>query len=471
MIDVKNDVTIEELKAIPVLSEVPDEQLQWFIDAGEVVTFEEGERVFEFGDPVSLTTVLLEGRIRICSTQNGKLREIAVIREQGITGYLPFSRAKKTPGFGECVKKARILRVASEKIKEATKIHYELTEALVHTMTSRIRDFTSLQQQNEKMFALGKLSAGLAHELNNPAAAITRGASSLMAQIHNMPAMFKAIVSLNMTPEKVDTINELLVTRAIQTDKPVLSMMDKADREDDLADWLMDHDIKKLEFAENLVDFDFKTEDLDHMSACTPVSQQLEVVLAWVNNYLLAVKMIDDIKESSQRVSQLVTSVKNFTHMDRDGDMQLMDIHTGIRNTLTMLDYKLKKGNIKLKEDFDLNLPEVKAMAGELNQVWTNVIDNAIDAMEVNGGGTLEIKTRQDRQFVQILIKDNGPGIPEEMQSQIFDPFFTTKDMGKGTGLGLDVVNRIIRQHNGTVKVHSVPGSTEFEICFPLNDD
>ncbi|RWY46205.1 ATP-binding protein [Mucilaginibacter gilvus] len=466
-----NEVTLEELKAIPVLSEVPDEQLQWFMDAGEIVTFEEGERVFEFGDPVSMTTVILEGRIRICAVQGGKLREIAVIREQGITGYLPFSRAKKTPGFGECVKKCRIFRVPSEKIKEATQLHYELTEALVHTMTSRIRDFTSLQQQNEKMFALGKLSAGLAHELNNPAAAISRGASSLNAQIQNLPAMFKAIVSLNMTPEKVDTINELLVTRANQTDRPVLSMMDKADREDDLADWLMDHEIKKLEFAENLVDFDFKPEDLDHMNACTPVSQQLEIVLAWVNNYLLATKMIADIKESSQRVSQLVTSVKNFTHMDRDSDKQLLDIHTGIRNTLTMLDYKLKKGNIKLAENFDLNLPQVKAMAGELNQVWTNVIDNAIDAMEVNNGGTLEIKTRQDRQFVEITIKDDGPGIPEEMQSQIFDPFFTTKDMGKGTGLGLDVVTRIIRQHNGTVKVHSVPGNTEFVICFPINDD
>jgi signal transduction histidine kinase len=172
----------------------------------------------------------------------------------------------------------------------------------------------------------------------------------------------------------------------------------------------MDHEIKKLEFAENLVDFDFKPEDLDHMNACTPVSQQLEIVLAWVNNYLLASKMIADIKESSQRVSQLVTSVKNFTHMDRDSDKQLLDIHTGIRNTLTMLDYKLKKGNIKFVENFDLNLPQVKAMAGELNQVWTNVIDNAIDAMEVNSGGTLEIETKQDRQFVADNDKRQRPG-------------------------------------------------------------
>ena len=156
--------------------------------------------------------------------------------------------------------------------------------------------------------------------------------------------------------------------------------------------------------------------------------------------------------------------------MDRDTDKQPLDVHMGIRNTLTMLNYKLRKGNIQVTENFDLKLPLVKAMAGELNQVWTNIIDNAIDAMEINGSGKLEISTKLDRHFVCVYIKDNGPGIPQEMQSQVFDPFFTTKDMGKGTGLGLDVVNRIIRQHNGTVKVTSEPGNTIFTVCFPLTD-
>lgn len=465
-----NNVTLDELKAIPAFKDVPDDQLQWFLDAGETIILEEGERMFQQGDPINKTFIVLEGRIRICALQGGKMREVAVIKEHGITGYLPFSRATNSIGYGECLKPTRIFKCTGEKVREATQLHYELIEALVHIMTSRVREFTSLQQQNEKMFALGKLSAGLAHELNNPAAAITRGAASLTAQIHNLPAMFKAIVSLNMEPGKVDKINELLISRAEQTDRPILSMMAKADREDDLADWLMDHEIKRMEFAENLVDFDFKPGDLDHMNACTP-APQLEIVLAWVNNYLLATKMIADIKESSQRISQLVTSVKTFTHMDRDNDKQLLDIHSGIRNTLTMLDYKFKKGNIKVAEEFDLTLPQVKAMPGELNQVWTNVIDNAIDAMEPSGSGTLTIKTQQDRQFVQVSIRDSGPGIPQEMQSQIFDPFFTTKDMGKGTGLGLDVVTRIIRQHNGSVKVNSVPGNTEFIICFPISDN
>lgn len=464
------ETTLEELKAIPVLQEVPVNQLQWLLDAGETMELQQGERMFEVGEPIDKTSIVLEGRIRMCVVQNGKLRELSVMKEQGITGYLPFSRAKNTPGFGECVKKARIFRIPANKIKEATQIHYELTEALVHTMTSRIRDFTSLQQQNEKMFALGKLSAGLAHELNNPASAIARGASSLQGQVKKLPVIFKDVAALNIAPEKIDTINQILISKTHQTDKPALTMMQRADQEDALADWLGDHGIKDFDIAENFTEFGFTPDDLEHMNSCTPMPQ-LTVVLEWMNNYLLEEKMISDIRESSQRISELVSSVKTFTHMDRDTDKQLLDIHTGLRNTLTMLNYKLKKGNIKFVENFDATLPLVKAMAGELNQVWTNIIDNAIDAMEVNGSGILEIRTQQDGPFVCVYIKDNGSGIPQEMQSQIFDPFFTTKDMGKGTGLGLDVVTRIIRQHNGTVKVSSEPGNTEFVVCFPINDN
>jgi signal transduction histidine kinase len=164
----------------------------------------------------------------------------------------------------------------------------------------------------------------------------------------------------------------------------------------------------------------------------------------------------------------LVQSVKNFTHMDQGKGKELTDIHTGIRNTLTMLQYKFKKGNIEVIEEFDPKLPKIMALVGELNQVWTNVIDNALDAMEAIGKGQLTIRTEKDQEYAKISITDNGPGIPEEVQSRIFDPFFTTKDIGKGTGLGLDVVTRIVAQHRGSVKVNSRPGRTEFIICFPI---
>ena len=179
--------------------------------------------------------------------------------------------------------------------------------------------------------------------------------------------------------------------------------------------------------------------------------------------------MVEDIQESARRIADLVNSVKTFTHMDRGTGKQYADIHIGIRNTLTMLGYKIRKGNITLVEDFDGTLPPVKAMISELNQVWTNLIDNALDAMEVNGKGTLTIKTEKDREFVQVFIIDDGLGIPGDIKSKIFDPFFTTKEMGKGTGLGLEVVQRIVHQHNGSIKVRSVPGKTEFIVCFPID--
>lgn len=464
------NVTLDDLKAIPTLQTVPDDQLLWFLEHGETIEVEEGTRLFEKGDPLDRTYVVMEGRMRICAEQNGKLREIVVVKPQAITGYLPFSRAVNTFGYGEVIEKMRMFRIYKPQVLEAVKLHYDLTEALVHTMTSRIRDFTSLQQQNEKMFALGKLSAGLAHELNNPASAITRGASALQNQVKRLPQLFREVAGLQIKPEKIDTINQILVSKTHQTDRPALTMMQRADREDALNDWLDEHGIQDFDIAENFTEFGFTADDLDHMNSCTPMPQ-LAVVLDWMNNYLLEEKMVSDIRESSGRISELVSSVKTFTHMDKDSSKQLLDIHAGIRNTLTMLNYKLKKSNIKVLEEFDSTLPQVKALAGELNQVWTNIIDNAIDALEGVNDATLTIRTQQDGPFVCVYIKDNGPGIPQEMQSQIFDPFFTTKDMGKGTGLGLDVVTRIIRQHNGTVKVNSVPGSTEFAVCFPLNDN
>ena len=225
---------------------MPAEQLNWLIANGDVIEVADGERFFEKGEPLDKTYIILEGQFRICAMQNGKLREVVVIKEQSVTGYLPFSRATNTFGYGESLQKLRLLRVFKDKIQEAIKLHYELTEALVHTMTSRIRDFTSLQQQNEKMFALGKLSAGLAHELNNPASAISRGASSLQAQIKRLPDMFKQVAALDIPPEKIDKINQLLIGKTHQIDRPVLTMMQRADEEDALNDWLTDHGINRL---------------------------------------------------------------------------------------------------------------------------------------------------------------------------------------------------------------------------------
>jgi len=232
-------------------------------------------------------------------------------------------------------------------------------------------------------------------------------------------------------------------------------------------DWLDDHEVENSEDVANvMVDAGLSTDDLEKIK--NSVSEQnLESIVQWVASVLNTERMVSEIQEASDRISTLVKSIKSYTHMDRGQDVQTFDVHDGIRNTLTMLNHKLRKNNVKVLEEYAKGLPPVSGMPGELNQIWTNVIDNAIDAMHGRDGQQLEIRTTTDGKFVKIYITDNGPGIPEEVRSRIFDPFFTTKGVGEGTGLGLDVVRRIVTQHRGDIKVQSEPGKTEFLLCFP----
>jgi signal transduction histidine kinase len=459
------ELRIEHLKVVPDFINVPDEQLQWLIKQGETLYFEQGDILFNIGEPVDHCYIILDGKLRICAVQSGKQRELRLLDSGQVTGYLPYSRATVTPAFCEVLKRSWIFKCKAENIKKSIALNYELTEAMVHMMVSRVREFTSIQQQNEKMFALGKLSAGLAHELNNPAAAISRAAALLQNQVHQLPLLFKMVAGLSIGPEKIEKISKLIYTK-INTEASTLNMMQKAALEDELTDWLYDNDLKDTD-TEGLVERGFTVNELDVFKSCSS-PEELPVLLEWVSNYLVTNKMADDIRTSSERISELVGAVKNFTFMDKDADRQPVDIHSGIRNTLTMLNHKLKKSNINVIESFDDSTPKIKALPGELNQVWTNIIDNAIDAMEVNGKGNLEITSKYDTRFVKVYIKDDGPGISEDIQKKIFDPFFTTKEMGKGSGLGLDVVSRIMIHHNGSVKVKSAPGATEFEICLPV---
>lgn len=458
-------LTLEDIRVVSEFRNVPADQLQWLINQGEAVEVEQGELLFNVGEPVTTTYLILDGKMRICGTQGGKQKELRILDPGQATGYLPYSRATVTPAFCEALKKSLVFKCTAAKLKEGISDHYELFEALVHMMVNRVREFTSIQQQNEKMFALGKLSAGLAHELNNPAAAISRAAALLQTQVHQLPHLFKAIAGLNIAPEKVEKISQLIIQK-INTPPVALTMMQKAALEDELTDWLNDNNLKDMD-AEGLVERGFTTEELDVFKSCSS-PEELPILLEWVSNYLVTNKMAEDIRTSSERISDLVGAVKNFTFMDKDANRQMVDIHSGIRNTLTILNYKLRKANINVIEHYDDSIPKIRAFPGELNQVWTNVIDNAIDAMEVNNKGNLEITSRHDTRFVKVYIKDDGPGIPKDIQQNIFAPFFTTKEMGKGSGLGLDVVSRIMLQHNGSVKVKSEPGSTEFEICLPI---
>ncbi|MCE7038762.1 ATP-binding protein [Dyadobacter sp. CY312] len=462
-------VTVQDVLEIPALHDVPEAQLQWLIDESEHQVLQEGEFLGKTGEDLRGTYFLIYGHLELYRTQNNSKLVVAELTKGSITGTLPFSRAKLTIANVRCVEESQIMTFPKEKLRDMIALHYELTQALVIVMTSRVREYTELEQQNEKMMALGKLSAGLAHELNNPAAAIVRGAASLKHHLQLEPESFKRLISIQMSSDEIDFVNAKMFAALANKERPVLTMMQRSDLEDDVTDWLENAGANEcVDMAENFVEFGFSLSELEEIQSHVP-DRDLAPVLTWINNNFTTERMVADIQEASKRIADLIGSVKNFTHMDRGSNKEFVDIHVGIRNTLIMLNYKIKKANVTLVEDFDHTIPPVNAMVGELNQVWTNLIDNATDALESQSDAKLTIRTRLEKDFVKVSILDNGPGIPAEIKSRIFDPFFTTKAIGKGTGLGLDVVTRIVKQHNGSITVHSEPGNTEFQVCFPIN--
>jgi len=462
-------VTVSWLKSLDTLKNVPEEELQWLIDNCSEYTLNDGDALTVQGKPIAGPHFIINGRLALSTVQNGSKRELGTFNTGDITGYLPYSRGIIAQASSRAIGEVRLMSFPTERIRELIKDHFEITQALVHVMSNRVREFTAMQQQNEKMMALGKLSAGLAHELNNPAAAIVRDSASLIEHLKMEPQSFKKVIAIQMDASQIDAVNDELFRLLAIKDRPRLTLKEKTRLEEELTDWLDEHEVENsYELAENFTEFGFVTDNLETFCSHIPATY-CSPVFNWISNLLVTERMVRDIQESSRRIGDLVSSVKIFTHMDRGSDKQYADIHVGIRNTLTMLGYKVKKSNITVVEQFDETLPPVKAMIGELNQVWTNLIDNAIDAMEINGKGTLTIKTQRDREFVQVTIMDDGPGIPDEIKSRIFDPFFTTKEMGKGTGMGLEMVQRIVHQHNGSVKAVSKPGQTELIVCFPID--
>lgn len=462
-------VTPEWLKGNEVLQQVPTEQLQWLIDNSKQILLNDGDCIVGYNDPLIDTTFIISGKIRIYIIQNGARTELVTMGEHQITGYLPYSRGKVSIGEVCAVGPTQIMSFPADKMMDMIRNHFELTQSLVYVMTNRVRDSTAYQQQNEKMMALGKLSAGLAHELNNPAASIVRNAASLKQHLQTQPKLFAKLVAVNLDVNKVGAIEEKISHILENKSTTRLSLRERNQLGDEFADWFDDHEIENgYEIAENFVEQGFKTEDLDAIYQCM-TKESASPVFGWIHETFISEKMVADIHDASQRIADLITSIKTFTHMDRGADRQCVPVETGIRNTLTMLGHKIRAGNITVTEHYDDTLPAVKMLVGEINQVWTNLIDNALDAMEANGKGTLTIDVRKDNEFAKVTITDDGPGIPDHIISRIFDPFFTTKEMGKGTGMGLEVVQRIIKQqHRGSIKVTSQPGHTEFLICIPI---
>ncbi len=465
---------LEILHQFPAFTNVPDEQLQWVIDRSEEKSFPEDAVLYKPNESVEYLMLLLEGRIRIDS--GGANDEILTYDPHSILGVLPFSRMKSIPNRLMASTPIRVLRLHRDKLHDLIQHCYELTEVLVHQMTTRVRDYTKLTQQTDKMASLGRLSAGLAHELNNPVAAVVRSVDTLKSHLRATPDTFKTVMSLKLTAGQVDCVTEMFfrkVDQQLAPDTKRLTLLERTSLEDEVTDWLDDHGIDdSVDLAGPLVEYGFTVDDLDWILEKIG-DENLVGVANWLVNNLVTEKLVSDIGEASKRIGTLTGSIKNYTHMDRGGGKEQVPLAEGIRNTLVLLDHKIKSKHIDLKLTLPDNLPVVCGWPGELNQVWTNLIDNAIDALP--DGGKLEIVSELDKrsaqeglEFVLTKVIDNGAGIPEDIRDKIFEPFFTTKEIGKGTGLGLDIVQGIIKHHNGSVKVQSKPGHTEFSVCLPV---
>lgn len=464
----KNQELEASLASFDVFRGVAPEGLQWLMKHGELIRYEPGEHLFSPDDDVQYMHVIVEGSVAVKLVQGKDLVEVAVWEPGYIAGALPFSRVKKARAYGLVIRPCVALQLDRSYFREMATVSYAMLENLVHYMLDRVRDYTGQQFQQDKLASLGKLSAGLAHELNNPASAMVRSAEELHEKIHQTPERFKAIMNMDLTDEQTDAINAMLFGHIENPPADTLSLLEREDRKDELIDWLEDHGIDPAEeLAETFLEFGMEEEDLESVHGLIE-EKDLPAILWWLESTLSLEKLVSEIREASGRISRLVRSIKDYSHMDRGQEKEPLDIHEGILSTLTMLRHKLKQKSISVEKEFATKAPRMVGYVGELNQVWTNLIDNAIDAMEE--AGRLTIRTYQDREFLRVDITDNGSGIPEDMLNKIFDPFFTTKGVGKGTGMGLDIVQKIIQHHRGSIKVESVPGQTTFSLCFPTSE-
>ena len=467
-------LTIEDLKIVIALSDLPDEHLQWILDHSELREYEDGASVAKFGEPAEWMWFTIEGKISFYMDINGHQVYYFTFENTevtgGVGGMMPYSRMKTYPGYSYATGNAKLLRMHKDHFHELEQLNPDFIQKLIGYMTTRARVFATTQLQHEKVNALGKLAAGIAHELNNPAAAINRISNELAKRLSRNYKLTEQLLQSGISPQQMQHIGKIVQEKGNEAgQKNKLSTMQRMENEEEIADWLETNGVvENREQAETFSENGFTAAELE--DTCSGIGKAAFInLLPWLENLLSSQKIIKDLDDASCRISNLVGAIKSHVQMDRTEDMQPTNIHTDIENTLTLLGFKLREKNIVVKKIFCDGMPVVPAYIGELNQVWTNIIDNAIFALEKNG--ELIIETSCDPKNITVCIIDNGPGIPKEIMSRIFDPFFTTKKVGEGTGIGLDLVTRIIKHHNAEIKVNSVPGRTAFEICIPVTQN
>ncbi|HEY2206480.1 MAG TPA: ATP-binding protein [Pseudonocardia sp.] len=472
------DLTHDQLRELFLFADLSGEQLDWIATQADVVEVAADSEVFGEGEPARCFWVLLSGTIAINRAIGGERVEWARTDQVGVylgavNFYLDEALENGYSMTARAITDVRLLALPAGKLAAAFRRWFPMAVHLLQGMLLGTRRGQEITGQRERLLALGKLSAGLTHELNNPAAAAARATSALRDRVAGMRH------KLAMLAEGKLDKDSLLVLTGLQEEfadrvheAPELSAVATSDLEDELGDWLDDHEVAGgWDLAPVFVAGGMRVADLERVRTAVSsggADSSLDGALRWLAYTVETESLLREITDSTSRITALVGAAKQYSQLDR-APFQMIDVHEGLKATLVMFGDRLSKGGVRLEKDFDRTLPRIPAYPAELNQVWTNIIDNALQAM--NGSGTLRVRTAKDDDWLLVEIGDTGPGIPPAVRKRVFEPFFTTKGVGEGTGLGLDVSWRVVvNRHHGDIAVESVPGDTRFQVRLPLTE-
>ncbi len=457
---------VDRLATHRTLGSAPREELEWLVAHGSVRHLETGDTLSVKSAPVEGLFALLSGRVALFVDRGAGRQKLMEWRAGDVTGFLPYSRLINPPGDSVAQEPTTVLVVHRDHMPAMIRECHTATSILVHTMLDRTRAFTSGDLLEEKMASLGRLSARLAHEINNPASAIERSAAILEERLADAEQATRALGAARLTDAQLAAVDAMRTACAFSRASGVRSPIQQAEHEEAIADWLAQHGLD-VTLAETLAETPVTFDALDRLAAVVD-GPALNAVLRSAATSCVVRGVASEIHEAATRISGLVQAVKGFTHMDQGMVAEPVSLVRGLEDTTTVLRAKARAKSAAVTLDIEPGLPRVRGFAGELNQIWANLIENALDA--IGDGGHVDVIVRREGDRVLVSIVDNGSGIPEDVRHRIFEPFFTTKPVGQGTGLGLDIVRRLLLHNESDVTVESRPGRTEFRVSLPIAD-
>jgi signal transduction histidine kinase len=458
---------LERLRGHRLFGVAPEEELAWLAARSEIRRFAAGETLTYKGEPILHMWVLLSGHLAFYTERGSGQGKIMEWFGGDVAGLLPYSRLASSPGFGIAEEPLETLAVHCEHFPEMIHTAPTLTTTCVHAMLERARRFTQEFVQDEKLITLGKLWAGLAHELNNPASAAARSTRLLRGAITASCDAARQLGASHVTDEQL-TLIQHVQEQATGSITRLWSALDFSDREDSFEEWLEAHGMSS-ELTAQLAETALTVSDLDELAA-TLSPRQLAAAVTWIGSEHAARALTKEIEHATGRIHDMVSSVKRFAYMGSGAGSQEQNIAAGIVDTAAVLGAKFRSRGAELRTEIAPDLPPVRVYGGELNQVWHNLLDNALDALDPERTDrAVAVRAFRKRDKVVVEVVDNGVGIAPGIRGQIFDPFFTTKDVKDGTGLGLDIARRIVLRHNGTIEVDSAPGNTVFRVLLPVS--